>query len=161
MLDILYWVIIITLFVVGFIGLIYPIIPSVLFILGGIVLYGVLFTFEQFDWLFWVIQGAFVLFLFLADYVANLVGVKKYGGSKAGVWGSTIGLLVGPFLIPVVGIIVGPFVGAVVAELLVHRKKIGEAMRIGFGSVIGFVAGVLGKFIIQILMIGYFFIKVL
>ena len=88
MLDILYWLIIVTLFVVGFIGLIYPIIPSVLFILGGIVLYGVLFTFEQFDWLFWVIQGAFVLFLFLADYVANLVGVKKYGGSKAGVWGS-------------------------------------------------------------------------
>lgn len=161
MLDILYWVIIVTLFVVGFIGLIYPIIPSVLFILGGIILYGVLFSFEPFNWLFWMIQGVFVLFLFLADYVANLVGVKKYGGSKAGVWGSTIGLLVGPFLIPVVGIIVGPFVGAIVAELLFQRKTVSEAIKIGFGSVIGFIAGAIGKFIIQIFMIGYFFIKVL
>ena len=35
--DIVAWVIIIALFIVAFIGLVYPIIPSVLFLLGGFI----------------------------------------------------------------------------------------------------------------------------
>lgn len=159
--EIVYWVIIGLLFVVGFVGLIYPIIPSVFFIIGPIILYGFLFTFEHFNWLFWVIQGLFVILLFIADYAANLIGVKKYGGSKAGVWGSTIGLLVGPFIIPVIGIILGPFIGAVLAELLVHRKNVKEALKIGFGSVIGFISSVITKFVIQAFMVAYFLFVVL
>ncbi len=123
-------------------------------------LYGILFTFESFGWLFWIVQGLLVLLLFAADYVANLIGVKKYGGSKAGIWGSTIGLLVGPFVIPGVGIIMGPFIGAVIAELIVHRKTIKESVAVGFGSVIGFLTGTLAKFIIQLFMVVYFFLKV-
>ena len=53
----------------------------------------------------------FVILLFGADTLSNLVGVKKFGGSKAGMWGSTIGLLIGPFVIPVAGILIGPFLG--------------------------------------------------
>ena len=64
----------------------------------------------------------FVVLLFGADMAANAFGVKKFGGTKAGVWGSTIGLLFGPFIIPVAGIIVGPFFGAVLAELIVTRE---------------------------------------
>ena len=157
----IYWIIIGLLFFVGFIGLIYPIIPSVLFIIGPIILYGFLFTFEHFNWLFWTIQLLLVVLLFVADYAANMIGVKKYGGSKAGVWGSTIGLLVGPFIIPVIGIILGPFIGAVIAELLVHRKGFKEALKIGFGSVIGFISSVVTKFIIQTFMIIYFLFVVL
>ena len=159
--EILYWAIIIALFIVSFIGLVYPIIPSVLFVIGGILAYGLFFTFEPFNWLFWIIQALFVIMLFGADYVSNLIGVKKFGGSKAGVWGSTIGLLIGPFVIPVVGIILGPFIGAVLAELLVHRKGFVEAFKIGFGSVIGFITSVIAKFIIQAFMVGYFLVVVL
>ena len=92
--DILYWVIIAAMFFIGFVGLIYPVIPSVLFIMVGFILYGVFYSFAPFNWLFWTIQSLFVVLLFIADYVSNIIGVKKYGGSKAGVWGSTIGLLV-------------------------------------------------------------------
>lgn len=159
--EILYWTIIIILFIISFIGLVYPIIPSVLFIVGGILAYGLFFTFEPFNWLFWVVQALFIILLFGADYISNLIGVKKFGGSKAGIWGSTVGLLIGPFVIPVVGIILGPFIGAVAAELLVHRKGIVEALKIGFGSVIGFITSVVAKFIIQAFMIIYFFIVVL
>lgn len=159
--EILYWAIIIVLFIISFIGLVYPIIPSVLFVIGGILAYGLFFTFEPFNWLFWIIQALFVIMLFGADYVSNLIGVKKFGGSKAGVWGSTIGLLIGPFVIPVVGIILGPFIGAVLAELLVHRVGIVEAFKIGFGSVIGFITSVVAKFIIQAFMVVYFLIIVL
>jgi len=159
--EFLYWSIIIVLFIIGFVGLVYPIIPSVLFILGGIIIYGFLFTFEPFSWFFWIVQALFVIMLFGADYMANLIGVKKFGGSKAGVWGSTIGLLIGPFVIPAVGIVLGPFIGAILAELIVHRKGIMEAVKIGFGSVIGFITSVAAKLLVQAFMIIYFFIVVL
>lgn len=158
--ELMYWIIIIALFVISFVGLIYPILPSVLFLFGGFLLYGVFFSFEPFNWFFWVVQGLFLVLLFGADFVANMIGVKKYGGTKAGIWGSTIGILVGPFVIPFLGIIIGPFLGAILAEWLVNKKEFKDAMKIGFGSVIGFISSVVTKGIIQALMILYFFMVV-
>ncbi len=154
------WSIIIVLFVIAFVGLVYPIIPSVLFIAGGFLVYGFFQGFESLSFWFWLVEGLFLLLLLGADYATNLLGVKKYGGSKAAVWGSTIGLLVGPFLIPIVGIIIGPFLGAVVAELLVHKKSFKDALRSGLGSLLGFLSGVLAIGLIQAIMIIYFFIVV-
>lgn len=82
--DTLFWIIIILMFIMGFVGLIFPIIPSVLFIFGGILLYGLFYSFEPFGWFFWTVQILFVILLFAADYIANMVGVKRYGGTKAG-----------------------------------------------------------------------------
>ncbi|WP_146738041.1 DUF456 domain-containing protein, partial [Bacillus tropicus] len=98
-------------FVIAFIGLVYPVIPSVIFIVAGFLLYGFLFSFSPYSYLFWLIEAVFAAVLFAADYVSNLLGVKRYGGSRAAIWGSTIGLLIGPFVIPVAGIILGPFIG--------------------------------------------------
>jgi len=158
--EFIYWGLIILLFIVSFIGLIYPIIPSVLFLFVAFILYGFLFSFEPYNWVFWVIEGLFVLLLFGADYIANIIGVKKFGGSKAGVWGSTIGLLVGPFIIPFIGILIGPFIGAIVAELIVHKINLKEAIKVGFGSVIGFISSVITKGVIQLVMIIYFIMLV-
>lgn len=107
--EVVGWIVAIVLFVIAFAGLVYPIIPSAFFILGGFLLYGVIVTFDGMNIWFWIIQGLFVVLLFGADTLSNLVGVKKFGGSKAGMWGSTIGLLLGPFVIPVAGILIGPF----------------------------------------------------
>ncbi|WP_129704793.1 DUF456 domain-containing protein [Priestia megaterium] len=158
---ILCWTLIIISFVVSFVGLVYPIIPSVLFVALGFVIYGLFYDFSSYSWLFWVIQGLLVVTLFLADYIANIIGVKKFGGTKAGVWGSTVGLLVGPFVIPGFGIILGPFIGAIVGELIVHRTTISNAVKIGVGSVIGFFSGAISKGFIQLLMIAYFLYAVL
>jgi uncharacterized protein YqgC (DUF456 family) len=159
--SVLIWAIITILFAIAFVGLVYPVIPSVLFILAGFLVYGFAFSFEPFGALFWLVQSLFIILLFGADYLANMIGVKKFGGTKAGVWGSTIGLLVGPFAIPVFGILIGPFLGAIIAELLVHRAGFIEAVKIGFGSVVGFVSSVVTKGIIQAVMIIYFLVLVL
>ena len=159
--EYVYWTIIGLLFLGAFAALIFPILPGVLLLVGGFLLYGVLFSFEPFNWLFWLVQALFIILLFGADYIANIIGVKKYGGSKAGIWGSTIGLLVGPFVIPIVGILVGPFIGAAVAEVLVNKKNFNEAVKVGFGSVIGFISSVITKGFIQAFMLIYFFILVL
>ena len=158
--DIIAWVIIIALFIVAFIGLIYPIIPSVLFLLGGFIAYGLFYSFGDLPWWFWIIEILFVALLFLADTISNLIGVKKFGGSQAGMWGSTIGLIVGPFVIPFAGIIIGPFIGAVLGELIVSRISIQQAMKVGVGSVIGFLTSVITKATIQIIMIIIFFIAI-
>lgn len=159
-LDIIAWILIIALFIVAFVGLIYPIIPSVLFLLGGFIVYGLFYSFSDLPWWFWVIELLFVALLFAADTISNLVGVKKFGGSKAGMWGSTIGLLIGPFVIPFAGIIAGPFIGAVIGELIVERSNIQQAIKVGVGSVIGFLTSVVTKGIIQVVMIVLFFIAI-
>jgi uncharacterized protein YqgC (DUF456 family) len=161
MMEMLYWIIIVILFAAAFVGLVYPIIPSVLFLAAGFVLYGLFFSFDAFNVLFWTIQFVLILALFAADYLANLLGVKRFGGTKAGIWGSTIGLIAGPFIIPVAGMILGPFIGAVLAEWMFQRKKLSEAVRIGFGSLLGFFSGAVTKGIIQTAMIIYFFVVVL
>ena len=123
------WTVIIALFIIAFIGLVYPIIPSVLFILAGFIAYGLFYSFGDLPWWFWLIELLFVALLFVADTVSNLIGVKKFGGSKAGMWGSTIGLLIGPFVIPFAGIILGPFLGAVIGELVVTKRSFEQSVR--------------------------------
>ncbi|PIC72104.1 hypothetical protein CSV75_04755 [Sporosarcina sp. P18a] len=150
------WTLAILMFAIAFVGLIYPVIPSVVFLLVGFLLYGAIVSFEELTWLFWVIQVLFVLLLFGADTIANLVGVKRFGGSKAGMWGSTIGLLIGPFVIPVVGILAGPFLGAILAELVFTRSGIKQAFRTGVGSVVGFLTSVAVKGTIMVVMIVIF-----
>lgn len=160
-LEILTWVILVTLWIGAFVGLIYPILPSAVFLYGSYFVYGFMVSFESFSTFFWIIQTSFFVLLFVVDYVANALGVKKYGGTKASMWGSTIGLLVGPFIIPFAGIILGPFIGAIIAEIVVHKTPFNQALRIGFGSVVGLIGSVLVKGLIMLGMLVYFLIQVL
>ncbi|TLS36298.1 DUF456 domain-containing protein [Pseudalkalibacillus caeni] len=159
--GVIYWSIIFLSFIIAFVALVFPIVPGVLFLGLGFLLYGLFFTFDPLTPMFWIIQVFLVVLLFIADYVSNLVGVKKRGGTKAAVWGSTIGLLTGPFIIPFAGILIGPFLGAVIAELLVHKKPINEALKVGVGSLFGFLGGAFIKGLLQFVMIGYFLFAVL
>lgn len=155
--EIVGWTVAIIMFVIAFAGLIYPIIPSAIFVLGGFLLYGLLTTFEGMTWLFWSIQILFVILLFGADTLSNVLGVKRFGGSNAGMWGSTIGLLFGPFVIPVAGILIGPFLGAVIAELLISRAGLKQAVKTGVGSLVGFLTSIITKGFVMVVMIGLFF----
>ena len=158
--EIIAWIVILLFFAVGFIGLIYPIIPAVLFIFGGFVVYGLFFDFGDLPWWFWLIESLFVILLFGADALANAFGVKKFGGSKAGLWGSTIGLIFGPFVIPIAGILIGPFIGAIIAELIFNKSTIKQSVKSGIGSVVGFITSVFTKGIIQVIMVVLFFFVV-
>ena len=156
MIEIIGWIVVIASFIVAYIGTFYPIIPSVVFMIIGYIVYGLFFSFTELTWLFWVIQLLFVVLLFGADMAANAFGVKKFGGTKAGVWGSTIGLLFGPFIIPVAGILIGPFLGAVLAELIVTREGVKQAIKSGIGSLIGFLTSSVVKIIILTVMLVVF-----
>jgi uncharacterized protein YqgC (DUF456 family) len=161
--ETIYWVLIALAFVISFIALIYPILPGVIFLAAGFFIYGFAFSFDPFTPLFLTIQVLLFISLFIVDYAGNAFAIKKKGGSKAAMWGSTIGLIVGPFVIPipVANILIGPFLGAVLAELIFHRKGLKASVSIGIGTVLAFVGTTIIKLITQALMIGYFYYQVL
>jgi uncharacterized protein YqgC (DUF456 family) len=76
----------------------------------------------------------------LLDYFIPVWGVKKFGGSEAGVRGATVGVFLGIFMFPPWGIILGPFVGALVAEKFWNPEN-RNALRAAFGSLVGFMLG--------------------
>ena len=128
---------------VGFIGSILPIIPGPPISWAGLLLlkwtdyvndHGA--AYENTLW----ILLFFVVLVTILDYVVPIMGTKKYGGSKRGVWGATIGVIVGLFFGPL-GIIIGPFLGAYIGEITTGKKE-REALRAAWGSFMGFLLGV-------------------
>ncbi len=109
----------------------------------------------QFSSKFLIIWAVITIAVYLLDYFIPIWGTKKFGGSKRGVWGSIIGLLVGMIFFPPIGIIIGPFAGAVLGELSVGKES-KEAFKAGLGSFIGFLTGTLLKLIASGMMAWYF-----
>lgn len=139
--DILLVILAFAMMLVGLVGAVLPLPGPPLSFLGLLCLHWIRWA-DFSSTLLWGLGLATVLVTAL-DYIVPAWGVKRYGGGKAGVWGSTLGLLIGMFFGPV-GIFIGAFVGAMVGELLVGKDS-AQAMRAAFGSFIGFVFGVVLK----------------
>ena len=100
----------------GIVGCVVPVIPGVPLAYVGL-LCAHWTDRAQLSWQELVIWGVITVVVQLLDYIVPAWGTKKLGGSKWGVWGSVLGLLIGLFFgLP--GIIIGPFVGAVLFELI-------------------------------------------
>ncbi|PZD94366.1 DUF456 domain-containing protein [Paenibacillus sambharensis] len=153
--EIIGWILVIVLFLVGLAGAVYPILPGALAIYAAFFVYGFFISFEPFGWIFWTLQTLIVVVLFVADYAVNAWGVKRFGGSRASVIGSTIGVLIGPFVIPAFGLILGPFIGAVVGELTAG-SNVERSVKVGIGSVVGLFSSIVVKIALQVIMIVLF-----
>ena len=132
------------LMLVGFVGAIVPGIAGPPFSFLGLLavsfIDGVSYSTE-----FLVIMGVIGAVVFAVDYVVPIWGTKRFGGTKAGVRGSTIGLFAGlfiTFIFPIgfIAVLLGPFIGAYLGE-----KSAGiddhKAWKSAFGSFIGFLLG--------------------
>lgn len=143
----------------GILGGVLPVLPGPPLSYVGLILLHLTERY-QFSTKFLVTWGIITVVVYLLDYFIPVWGTKKFGGSKRGIWGSIIGLLVGMFLFPPFGIIVGPFAGAVLGELS-GGKQSKEALRSGFGSFVGFLVGTLLKLIASGMMAWYFFVEMI
>ncbi|HER09785.1 MAG TPA: DUF456 domain-containing protein [Bacteroides sp.] len=128
---------------VGFTGSILPVIPGPPISWAGYLLLKwtryVETQADSYNTSLWILLF-FVILVTILDYVVPVIGTKKFGGSRRGMWGATIGVVVGLFFGPP-GIILGPFLGAYIGEITSGKKE-REALRAAWGSFVGFLTGV-------------------
>ena len=130
--------------VVGIIGCIVPGLP------GTPIAYAGLWIAQatervDFSWQMLLIWGIVTVVVSILDYVVPAWGTKQFGGTKYGVWGSTIGVFAGLFF-GAAGVIIGPLVGAIIGEIM-GGKELAQAHRAGWGSFIGLLFGTIIKLI--------------
>lgn len=156
--DTLWWIIIIASFVVSYIGLLYPVLPSPLFLWIGLLTYQFLINSEELSLWFWLTIIVLTGILIVSDIFINSKMVKKYGGSKWGERMAGIGVILGSFVFPPFGVIIVPFILVLVTEL-VQKEDMNHALKSSFGALMGFLGGTVAKFIIQTVIIVWFFLS--
>lgn len=137
----------------GIIGCLLPFIPG-----PPLSFFGLLFLQLQetapFTPKFLLLWAAIVIVITVLDYFVPIYGTKRFGGTKYGLWGCTIGLIAGFWFGPV-GIITGPFLGALLGEWLGNRDS-DKAFKAAVGSFVGFLFGTVLKLIASGAMTYYF-----
>ncbi len=149
------WVLIIA----GLAGIILPVLPGVLLIFAGMLVYGYAGDFE-------VISTGFLLWMLLLtlasyalDSMAGLIGARRSGATRAGTIGAFLGGIAGLFLFPPYGLLLGPALGALLGELLAGNQK-EQAARASLGTIMGMLAGTVLKLTIGVSMIFLFIARI-
>jgi len=145
---------------IGFIGAILPGLPGTPLSFVSLLLFLALPNFDG-DITFLVIMGAIALVITVLDYVIPIYGTKFFGGTKQGVRGSTIGLIVSVLVLPLLGIVIGPFgiiglllgpfLGALIGEVIAKNQE--NAFRAALGSFVGFLLGTFMKVVYAVVVL--------
>lgn len=101
-----------------------------------------------------IVMAIVTIAVTIADYFIPLLGAKRYGATKWGIWGSVAGMMIGIFFSPF-GMLLGAFIGAVIVEWLVQKER-GKALKAGWGVFIGSLAGTALKLGVSGMMTYYF-----
>lgn len=96
----------------------------------------------------------FVIFILVAatfavDFFLPMWTTRKFGGTKAGVYGSIIGLFVGFFAPIPASTIICMFLGAIIGEIIAGQKN-EVAVKSGMGNLIGFIIATTVKFVLGV-----------
>ncbi len=141
----------------GFIGCFIPAIPGPPLCFLSLLMLN--FTqWGNFSTTFMVVMAVLAVAAVVLDYVVPAWGTKKFGGTKRGTWGATIGVFVGMFFAPI-GIFLFPLVGAFIGEYTGDNNS-DRSLKAAFGSFIGIMTGLVIKLILCGVMIYYFIAEV-
>lgn len=155
----IFYVIAAILVLIGLGGLVLPALPGLPLVFAGLLLAAWADGFQQVGWVTITILGALTLLSLVVDFWATAMGAKRVGASKLAIIGATLGTLIGLFF-GFFGVFIGPFVGALVGELIARRRvtgqDVGDATRIGFGTWLGVLFGVVLKLSLAFVMLGVF-----
>ena len=141
----------------GLAGCILPVVPGPPLSFCALILLSVVKDWEPFGWVFLVIFGGVTALVTLLDVLVPVVGARKYGASRAGVWGSAIGMIVGLVVLPPWGMLFGAFVGALAGEFMARRGG-EQALRAGWGVFVGTMVGIGLKLAVSGMML-FFYVK--
>ena len=138
-------------YIAGYLGAVLPY-PGCFVALGGSVCYAIATGSPYPAWWVWLVLVLLAVFGTLVDNITTALGARRFGGSKAALWSSMLGLFVGGILFFPLGVIIGPFLAAFIAELIIMRKTPTDSAKSGFGATLGTLAGVLAKVVVTGIM---------
>jgi uncharacterized protein len=139
--------------IMGIVGCLVPVLPGPPFSFIGLIFLH-LTRFAHFPNPTLIILGIIAVIVTVLDYIVPVWGTKKFGGSKYGMRGATVGLIIGIFIGPL-GVVVGPLMGAFVGEMI-FKDDLTYAFKAGFGSLLGFLTGIGLKLAASFIMTFYF-----
>lgn len=148
------WLGVITLMLIGLVGLIFPLLPGATFLFAGMWLAAWLEDYQRISVTTVVVLGVFMLLSFAIDWLAGVLGAKKVGASRAAIIGAFVGSLLG-ILAGFWGLIVFPFFGAMLGEWLTHRDHF-RATHVGFATALATAMGMAAKIALGFTMLGIF-----
>jgi uncharacterized protein YqgC (DUF456 family) len=152
--QIVLWALAALFIVVGFAGLVLPMLPGIPMVFFGLVLLAWAENFVYVGWVPLAGLGVLTLASYGIDFLATALGAKKFGASARAIWGAAAGTLIGLFFgLP--GLIFGPFLGAVVGEFS-GRSSLKAATHAGIGATLGLLFGALLKIALAFVMVGVF-----
>ncbi|NRR90083.1 DUF456 domain-containing protein [Winogradskyella undariae] len=147
------------LMIIGILGSFLPVIPGPLTSWAGLLVLHFTKGVEM-SQTFLIITLIVAIVIYVLDYIIPAIGTKRFGGSKAGMIGTTLGLIIGLIAPIPFGIIIGPFFGALIGEMM-NKNDFNKALKAAFGSFLGFIASTFLKFIVAIIYFGFFIAKLL
>lgn len=156
----LWWSVTLFLMFLGLVGTVLPLLPGTTIILAAAILHHfMLGVSESVSW--WTIGGLTLLTLlsYALELVSGTLGAKWFGATRWGAIGGILGAIVGLFF-GLIGIFVGPLVGVLLGEIL-GGKGLLPAGKSTWGTLLGTGAGMVGKFLIAVIMIGWFLLAAL
>lgn len=157
--ELFWWLFAIVLFAVGLIGTVVPILPGTTIILAGAVIHRMMLGAERS--VGWTTLGILVLLTlatYALDFLASYFGAKYFGATRWGTFGAILGALIGLFF-GIIGFFIGPVVGAITGEFIAGKKMI-AAGKAGWGSLLGNLAGMIGKLVLALAMITIFLMSI-
>ena len=141
--------------IVGIIGSFLPVLPGTPLSWVGLLLISFTSVVPTNYWLL-SITGILMLVVTFLEYYIPAKGTKRFGGSKYGVWGTNIGIVVG-LIVPIpFGVIIGPFIGAFVGELINNSNNPRGALKAAFGAFLGFLASTFISVMLSLIYFGIF-----
>ena len=157
--ELFWWLFTIVLFAVGVIGTIAPVLPGTTIILAAAIIHRLMLGADKsIGWKTIVVLVLLTILSYVFDFLGSYFGAKYFGATKWGALGAIFGALVGLFF-GIIGLFVGPVIGAVAGEFIAGKRMI-DAGRAGWGSLLGNLGATLGKLIIALAMITIFLIAV-
>jgi uncharacterized protein YqgC (DUF456 family) len=146
------------LIIIGLLGVILPFVPGIPVAWLGLFIYAIGTDWERISITTIIVFAALTVFALLLDYIAPLLGAKKYKASKWGIIGASIGLFLGIIIFQMWGIILGPLLGALLGELIAGRPA-DQAFKSALGTLVGFLFGSLMKVVLILVMAGFFIVS--
>jgi uncharacterized protein len=155
--ELFWWLFTIVLFAVGLIGTVLPVIPGTTIILAAAIIHRMMLGAEKsIGWRSIAILLLLTLATYALDFLSGYLGAKYFGATKWGMFGAVIGALVG-IVFGIIGLFIGPVIGAIIGEFIAGKRLI-DAERAGWGTLLGNLGGMIGKLVIALVMITIFLI---